>query len=202
MVKQRVVFLLIYFATPVCSYCSNEIVFWFDVAATTFCIERRDLRALLVKSVEGLCWMSEQKMGFDPLNWYCQPAENSVWDKAVDSVFGPYTPCAINTLVISISNLVLIGLCLYRIWLIICNAKVERFCLRSNYYNYLLGMLAAYCSAQPLLRLLTGNSAFNLSGETGFAPFEVGVSCIVVYYTPMRFLCLNSQCLPSLKVDI
>ncbi|XP_047166488.1 ABC transporter C family member 12-like [Vigna umbellata] len=117
--------------------------------------------------------MSEQKMGFDPLNWYCQPAENSIWDKAVDSAFGPYTPCAINTLVISISNLVLIGLCLYRIWLITCNAKVQRFCLRSNYYNYLLGMLAAYCSAQPLLRLLTGNSAFNLSGETGFAPFEI-----------------------------
>jgi len=146
--------------------------------------------------------MSEQKMGFEPLNWYCQPAQNSIWDKAVDSAFGSYTPCAINTLVISISNLVLIGLCLYRIWLITCNAKVQRFCLRSNYYNYLLGMLAAYCAAQPLLRLLTGNSAFNLTGETGFAPFEVGVSCIVAYYTPMRFLCFNSQCVPSLKVDI
>ena len=142
-----------------------------------------------MNSVEGLCWKSEQKMGFEPLNWYCQPAQNSIWDKAVDGAFGSYTPCAINTLVISISNLVLIGLCLYRIWLITCNAKVQRFCLRSNYYNYLLGMLAAYCAAQPLLRLFTGNSAFNLSGETGFAPFEVGVSCIVAYYTPMRFFC-------------
>ncbi|ESW20774.1 hypothetical protein PHAVU_005G013500 [Phaseolus vulgaris] len=112
-------------------------------------------------------------MGFEPLNWYCQPAQNSIWDKAVDGAFGSYTPCAINTLVISISNLVLIGLCLYRIWLITCNAKVQRFCLRSNYYNYLLGMLAAYCAAQPLLRLFTGNSTFNLSGETGFAPFEI-----------------------------
>ncbi|KAK8469192.1 hypothetical protein PHAVU_005G015500 [Phaseolus vulgaris] len=112
-------------------------------------------------------------MGFEPLNWYCQPAQNSIWDKAVDGAFGSYTPCAINTLVISISNLVLIGLCLYRIWLITCNAKVQRFCLRSNYYNYLLGVLAAYCAAQPLLRLFTGNSAFNLSGETGFAPFEI-----------------------------
>jgi len=165
--------------TPVCFYCSNVIIFWFELQLLFFCIEKRDLGALLVKSVEGLCWMSEQKMGFEPLNWYCKPAENSIWDKAVDSAFGPYTPCAINTLVISISNLVLIGLCLYRIWLITCNAKVQRFCLRSNYYNYLLGMLAAYCAAQPLLRLLTGNSAFNLSGETSFAPFEVGVSCIV-----------------------
>ncbi|RDX80637.1 ABC transporter C family member 12, partial [Mucuna pruriens] len=112
-------------------------------------------------------------MGFDPLNWYCQPAENSIWAKAVDSAFGSYTPCAINSLVISISNLILMGLCLYRIWLITCNAKAQRFCLSSNYYNYLLGMLAAYCAAQPLLRLLTGNSAFNLNGKTGFAPFEI-----------------------------
>ncbi|KAK7401409.1 hypothetical protein VNO78_12857 [Psophocarpus tetragonolobus] len=112
-------------------------------------------------------------MGFELLNWYCQPAENSIWTQVVDSAFGSYTPCAINTLVISISNLVLIGLCLYRIWLITCNAKAQRFCLSSNYYNYLLGMLAAYCAAQPLLRLLTGNSAFNLNEETSFAPFEI-----------------------------
>lgn len=118
-------------------------------------------------------------MGFQPLNWYCRPAENSIWAKAVDSAFGSYTPCAINTLVISISNLVLVGLCLYRIWLITCNAKAQRFCLSSNCYSYLLGMLAAYCAVQPILRLLTGNSAFNLNGETEFAPVEVSVSCIL-----------------------
>ncbi|KAG5033435.1 hypothetical protein JHK85_017417 [Glycine max] len=112
-------------------------------------------------------------MGFQPLNWYCRPAENSIWAKAVDSAFGSYTPCAINTLVISISNLVLVGLCLYRIWLITCNAKAQRFCLSSNCYSYLLGMLAAYCAVQPILRLLTGNSAFNLNGETEFAPVEI-----------------------------
>ena len=118
-------------------------------------------------------------MGFQPLNWYCRPAENSIWAKAVDIDFGSYKACAINTLVISISNLVLVGLCLYRIWLITCNAKAQRFCLSSNCYSYLMGMLAAYCAVQPILRLLTGNSAFNLNGETEFAPVEVSVSCIL-----------------------
>lgn len=117
-------------------------------------------------------------MGFEPVVWYCQPEANSVWGKMVDSAFGSYTPCAINTLVISISNLALMGLCLCRIWLTISNAKAQRFCLKSNYYNYVLGMLAGYCAAQPLLRLFTGISAFNLNGETGFAPFEVGLSLI------------------------
>nr|XP_027190431.1 ABC transporter C family member 12-like isoform X3 [Cicer arietinum] len=112
-------------------------------------------------------------MGFEPLIWYCKPEPNSIWDKIVDSTFGSYTPCAINTLVTSTSNLVLMGLCLYRIWLISCNVKAQRFCLKSHYYNYMLGMLACYCAVQPVLRLLTGNSAFNLNEETGFAPFEI-----------------------------
>ncbi|CAL0302522.1 unnamed protein product [Lupinus luteus] len=112
-------------------------------------------------------------MGFEPLIWFCQPEENSIWSKTVDSAFGSYTPCAINTLVISTSNLILMGLCLYRMWLIVRNAEAQRFCLSSNYYNYVLAILAAYCAAQPLLRLLNGISAFNLNGETGFSPFEI-----------------------------
>ncbi|KAL2330304.1 hypothetical protein Fmac_017885 [Flemingia macrophylla] len=38
---------------------------------------------------------------------------------------------------------------------------------------HFLGVLATYCAAQPLLRLLTGNSAFYLNGKTGLAPFEI-----------------------------
>ncbi|CAL5201249.1 unnamed protein product [Lathyrus oleraceus] len=112
-------------------------------------------------------------MGFEPLIWYCKPEPKSIWEKVVDSAFGSYTPCAITTLVVSTSNLVLMGLCLYRICLITFNAKAQRFCLKSNYYNYILGMLASYCAFQPLLRLFTGNSAFNLNDETDFAPFEI-----------------------------
>ena len=165
---------------------------WSGVAATPFYVERRAHKASLVKSVgEFVSINSGPKMGFEPLIWYCQPASNSIWAKAVDSAFGSYTPCAINTVVISTSNLVLMGLCLYRIWLITSNAKAQRFCLSSNYYNYVLGMLAGYCAVQPLLRLITGTSAFNLNGETGFAPFEVGLSSNM--HTLMRSL--SSACI-------
>ncbi|KAF3450334.1 hypothetical protein FNV43_RR06414 [Rhamnella rubrinervis] len=112
-------------------------------------------------------------MGFNPLIWYCKPESNEVWASVVDSSFGAYTPCAVDSLVNSISHLVLLGLCLYRIWLIKWNFKAKRFRLRSNVYNYMLGILAGYCTAEPLLRLVMDISIFNLGGQTGLAPFEI-----------------------------
>ncbi|GLT67383.1 hypothetical protein SLA2020_396970 [Shorea laevis] len=111
-------------------------------------------------------------MGSELLDWYCRPVANGVWTKEADSSFGAYTPCTVDSLVISISHLVLFGLCLYRIWLIKKNAKARRFCLTSNCYNYVLGLLAGYCVAEPLSRLIMSISIFNLDGETGLAPFE------------------------------
>ncbi|KAK1568814.1 hypothetical protein Q3G72_029144 [Acer saccharum] len=112
-------------------------------------------------------------MAFEPLNWYCRPLANGVWAKSVDSAFGAYTNCAIDSLVIFISHLVLLCLGIYRIWLIKKNSKAHKFRLRSNYYNYVLGLFAAYCTAEPLLRLVMGVSIFNLDGETSLAPFEM-----------------------------
>ncbi|CAK7350708.1 unnamed protein product [Dovyalis caffra] len=113
-------------------------------------------------------------MGLEAFVWYCRPMANGVWAKKVDSGFGAYTPCAIDFLVICISHLVLLGLCLYRIWLTIDNnSKAERYCLRRNYYNYMLGFLAAYCTVQPSLRLFMDVSIFNLDGQTALAPFEM-----------------------------
>ncbi|GMP73758.1 hypothetical protein CsSME_00031413 [Camellia sinensis var. sinensis] len=118
-------------------------------------------------------------MGFEPLVWYCRPVANGVWARVVENAFGAYTPCATDTLVVSISNLVLMGLCLYRIWLTKKDFTVQRFRLRSNYYNYMLVLLAAYCTAEPLFRLVMGISALNLDGQTGgLAPFEM-VSLII-----------------------
>ncbi|CAM9003410.1 unnamed protein product [Rhodiola kirilowii] len=112
-------------------------------------------------------------MAFDPLDWYCRPVSNGVWARAVENAFGNYTPCVTDNLVIGISHLVLFGLCLYRIWLIKKNFKVQRFRLRSNVYNYILGLLAAYCTAEPLFRLVMGISVLNLDGQLGLAPYEV-----------------------------
>ena len=121
-------------------------------------------------------------MGFKPLSWYCKPGAYTLWGKVIDSAFGSYTPCVIDSLVITISHLVLLGLCLYRIWLIKNkNSNAQRFLLRSNHYNYLLGLLAAYSTADPFMRWLMGISLFNLGNQTGFAPFEVGFLSVFLF---------------------
>ncbi|CAK7350158.1 unnamed protein product [Dovyalis caffra] len=117
-------------------------------------------------------------MGFEALDWYCKPVRNGVWTKAVENAFGAYTPCATDTLVVSLSYLVLIALCSYRIWLTKKDFKLRRFCLRSKWYAYLLSLLALYSTAEPLYRLVMGISLLNLDGQTGLAPFEI-VSLII-----------------------
>lgn len=112
-------------------------------------------------------------MAFKPFEWYCKPVKNGIWSKAVENAFGAYTPCASDTVVICISHLVVLGLCLYRIRLTKKDAKAKRYRLKSNYYNYLLGLLALYCTAEPLFRLVMGISAFDIDGQTGLAPYEV-----------------------------
>ncbi|XP_021722834.1 ABC transporter C family member 1-like [Chenopodium quinoa] len=117
-------------------------------------------------------------MAFKPLDWYCQPVANGVWGTAVQNALGAYTPCGTNSLVICVSHLVMMGLCLYRIWIIQNNVKAQKFCLRSKFYNYLLALLAGYSAAEPLFRLIMGVSVLNLDGQAGLAPYEV-ISLII-----------------------
>ncbi|CAI0545433.1 unnamed protein product [Linum tenue] len=117
-------------------------------------------------------------MTFVPLDWYCRPVPGGLWGKVVRNAFGAYTPCATDTVVMVFSNLVLLGLCIYRIWLTMKDSKAQRYCLKSRWYNYLLGLLAAYVAAEPLFRLVMGISVLDIDGQPGLAPFEV-VSLIV-----------------------
>lgn len=135
------------------------------------------------------------KMASGPLDWYCRPVANGTWAKTVDSTFGAYTTCAVDSLVISISHSVLLGLCIFRIWLMNKNSKARRYRLSSNCYNYMLGLLACYCTAEPLLRLVMGISIFNLDGETSFAPFEM-VSLIIealAWCSMLIMICLETK---------
>lgn len=125
-------------------------------------------------------------MSFEPLDWYCRPVANGVWTKVVENAFGAYTPCAVDSLVVTISNFILLGLCFYRIWLIKKDFRVKRFCLRSKLYNYILGLLAGYCTAEPLFRLIMGLSVLDLDGQTGLAPFEVNFHCYT-YASSLQF---------------
>ncbi|KAJ4839221.1 Multidrug resistance-associated protein 9 [Turnera subulata] len=117
-------------------------------------------------------------MAMEPLVWYCRPVPNGIWGKEVDNALGAYTPCAIESTVVCIPHLVLSCLCIYRIWLTRMNSKAEKFCLKSNYYNYMLGVLAGVCTVEPLLRWLLVVSIFNLDGQKDLAPFET-VSLII-----------------------
>lgn len=119
-------------------------------------------------------------MGFKPLEWYCRPVAYGVWTKAVENAFGEYTPCAIDSLVVSFSHLIVLGLCLYRVWRIKTDFNAQRFRLRSRVYNYVLGLLALFSTAEPLFRLVMGISMLNLDGLPGFAPFEVSLISIFV----------------------
>ncbi|XP_073027940.1 ABC transporter C family member 2-like [Primulina eburnea] len=112
-------------------------------------------------------------MAFKPFEWYCRPVKNGVWSKAVENAFGAYTPCATDSLVICISYLVVLGLSVNRLWRLKNDYSVQRFKLRSNYYNYVLGLLAFCCMAEALFRLVTGISAFNVDSQYGLAPYEM-----------------------------
>lgn len=120
------------------------------------------------------CWLM---MGYDPLVWYYHPVTNGVWARETDNAFGAYTPCAIDSIVGNASHLVLWTLYLYRIWLIKMNLKIQKFCLRSNFYNYVLALFACCCAVEPLLRLVRGISIFNLDEEMTLAPYEMCNTC-------------------------
>lgn len=116
-------------------------------------------------------------MGFELLDWYCKPVPKGVWSKMVDYAFGAYTPCAIDSFVLGTSHLVLLILCLYRVWLTAKeDHRVDKFCLRSKWYSYLLALLAAYSTAEPLVRLVMRISILDLDGA-GFPPYEV---CVII----------------------
>lgn len=118
-------------------------------------------------------------MGFEPLVWFCRPDENGIWAKITASALGAYTPCGIESVVGCLSNLALMGLCLYRLWLTIKDVKVKRFCLRSKYYNYMLAFLAGYSAAESMYRLLFGVSMFDFDAQTSLAPFEVYILSVL-----------------------
>ncbi|KAG6487042.1 hypothetical protein ZIOFF_055624 [Zingiber officinale] len=112
-------------------------------------------------------------MGFKPLVWYCRPEKNGAWSMVVENAFGAYTPCSMVSLLVCISHLVLFAVCFYRIWRTRNDLSVRRYCLKSPYYNYWLGILSFFCVLEPLFRMVMGLSITNLDGQKGLAPFEV-----------------------------
>nr|AXN55887.1 ABC transporter C family member 2 [Crocus sativus] len=112
-------------------------------------------------------------MGFKPLGWYCRPVKDGLWSMTVHNALGAYTPCTMETIVVGISHLALFGTCFYRIWRMSRDVTVKRYCLRSKYYHILLGLLAAFCTLEPLFRLVFGISIMDIDHHTSLPPFEI-----------------------------
>ncbi|XP_057833271.2 ABC transporter C family member 2 isoform X2 [Cryptomeria japonica] len=129
------------------------------------------------------------------LDWYCKPVENGKWVTLVPNALGAYTPCATETVVVALSHLVLWCLICYRIWLICKDFSVKRFCLQSSLFNYGLGALAAYNTAEPLYRAVMGISVVNLDGQSSLAPFEVVTLLVesVTWCTMLALLCSETK---------
>lgn len=96
---------------------------------------------------------------------------------------------------LGVSNLVLIGLALYRIWRTYREPKAQRFRMRSPWYNYLLAALAAYCTAEPLFRMAAGLSLVNLEGESGLPPFEILTLAVqaIAWCSILAMLCVETK---------
>ncbi|XP_057833257.2 ABC transporter C family member 2 [Cryptomeria japonica] len=129
------------------------------------------------------------------VDWYCRPVENGKWVMLIPNALGPYTPCATETLVVALSHLVLWCLICYRIWLVRKDFSVKRFCLQSRLFNYGLGALAAYNTAEPLYRAVMGISVVNLDGQGSLAPFEVVTLIVesVTWCTMLALLCIETK---------
>ncbi|XP_078150842.1 ABC transporter C family member 2-like [Carex rostrata] len=112
-------------------------------------------------------------MGFDPLDWYCQPVQGGIWSQSVENAFGMYTPCGMQTVILGISHLALFAVCFYRTWRISKDLKVQRYNMKSKLYSYVLMIFSAFCVAEPICRVIMGYSTVNLDGQSSLAPFEV-----------------------------
>lgn len=112
-------------------------------------------------------------MAEDLFSSFCRPLEAGVWANKLPSGFGAYTPCAVDSVIVNISSLVLLFFTVQRIRALVYGVGIERFKV-SNAWRYIpLFLLAAFCAAAPITQIILGVSTVNLDGESSMPPYEV-----------------------------
>lgn len=111
------------------------------------------------------------------LSSFCRPVTGGVWETKLASGFGAYTPCLVDSIVVSLSNVALLLFVLYRIRGL-CGYHARSSSLRFKVQKpagHCIGLLlAAFCAVAPVLQIVLGVSAVNLDGgDTSMPPFEV-----------------------------
>jgi hypothetical protein len=128
------------------------------------------------------------------LSLFCRPVAGGVWETKLASGFGAYTPCLVQSVVISPSNLALLLVVVYRICGL-CYAYSSaplRFTVQKPAAGHCVGLLlAAFCAVSPLLQIVFGVSAVNLDGENSMPPFEVTSSPLL--HIPCKADCLDQR---------
>ena len=117
--------------------------------------------------------LQEKKEEF--MESFCRPVSNGVWETKLESGFGAFTPCIVETVMIGISQLSLCCLIYYRILLLLRGHyySVARFHLKHKKMHFFLILLTILLAAWPIVQVFLGISMVNLDGETSLALFEV-----------------------------
>jgi hypothetical protein len=105
---------------------------------------------------------------------FCRPVVGGVWETKLASGFGAFTPCLVDTVVITVSNLALLFSAVYRIRaLLYSSSSGNRFKVSRCWGHYFAILLAFVCAVEPIVQITLSLSAVNLDGETTLPPFEV-----------------------------
>jgi hypothetical protein len=113
---------------------------------------------------------------------FCRPKEEGKWATHLPSGFGAYTPCLVDSFVVTVSNLLLLCVTLYRIYYVVASSSSsssayhnnKKFKLKNPPWGHLFAiLLVACCVIGPLLQVVFGISNVNLDGELSLPPYEV-----------------------------
>jgi hypothetical protein len=111
---------------------------------------------------------------------FCRPKEEGKWATQLPSGFGAYTPCLVDSFVVTVSNLLLLCVTLYRIYYVVASSSSsayhnnKKFKLKNPPWGHLFAiLLVACCVIGPLLQVVLGISNVNLDGELSLPPYEV-----------------------------
>jgi hypothetical protein len=114
---------------------------------------------------------------------FCRPKEQGKWATQLPSGFGAYTPCLVDSFVVTVSNLLLLCVTLLRIYHVVAPSSSssssayhnnKKFKLKNPPWGHLFAILLVVCCViGPLLQLVLGISNVNLDGELSLPPYEV-----------------------------
>jgi ATP-binding cassette subfamily C (CFTR/MRP) protein 1 len=127
---------------------------------------------------------------------FCRPVVGGVWETKLASGFGAFTPCLVDTVVITVSNLALLFSAVYRIRaLLYSSSSGNRFKVSRCWGHYFAILLAFVCAVEPIVQITLSLSAVNLDGETTLPPFEIMSQAL----TSVTWFALTAMLLVEIK---